>query len=149
MKLFAALAVMCAGLGIAATALSARADWVDDGLGHKASETERRAFVSGTHAGILWWARDHCIGSISEPHAQRLSIERGLDPTAFDLAARTSYGEMINLASETALKAPSSYGSGFFGNNVVCQVQEEQYGPHGTIWMGAWLPPNGQRTTAK
>jgi hypothetical protein len=97
-------------------AMPALADWVDDGLGRKATETERRAFISGYSWGNLRWAQEHCNGSVSVLHVQRLRIDRAVDPAVFDAAADRASAETVEAAIKAALKI-SGDDAARFGNN--------------------------------
>jgi hypothetical protein len=82
------------------------------------------------------------------PHIQRLQIERAVDVAVFDAAADRASAETVELAVKTALKF-SGDDAARLGNNVLCHVTEQGYGPHGLLWRGAWIPPDGGQTTAK
>jgi hypothetical protein len=109
------------------------------------------AYSAGYAAGALRWAADHCNGSISAAHAKQLQIERTRDPATFDKASTSAYAETVELVAKSSLEfsgaGPSE--SARLGKNVACQVTEWSYGPHGVLWVGAWIPPAGRPTTAK
>jgi hypothetical protein len=118
-------------------------------LGTRATEGERRAYISGYSWGNLRWAQEHCNGSVSVPHIQRLQIDRAVDVAVFDAAADRAEAEVTEIAMKTALKLSGDVDAARFANLVNCRTTEQLYGPHGLLWRGAWIPPDGGQTTAK
>jgi hypothetical protein len=103
----------------------------------------------GYHAGVLRWSQDHCNGFVTAGHIQVLHNIRALDPSKFDAASAVGYKESAELAVQHALEASDASDAGRLGNNIVCAVTEQGYGPHGALWIGAWIPPQDRPTTAK
>jgi hypothetical protein len=108
-----------------------------------------RVFSMGYHAGVLRWSQDHCNGLVAAAQIQILHNVRALDPSRFDAASALGYKESVELAVQHALEAPDASDARRWGNNIVCAITEQGYGPHGALWIGAWIPPQDQPTTAK
>jgi hypothetical protein len=106
-------------------------------------------FSKGYHAGVLRWSQDHCDGLVAAAYIQILHNVRALDRSKFDAASALGYKESVELAVQHALEAPDASDAKRWGNNIVCAVTEQSYGPHGTLWIGAWIPPQDRPTTAK
>jgi hypothetical protein len=113
------------------------------------NDRNSRVFSMGYHAGVLRWSQEHCNGFVAAGHIQVLHNVRALDPSMFDAASAVGYKESAELAVQHALKASDASDAGRLGNNIVCAVTEQGYGPHGAVWIGAWIPPRDRPTTAK
>ena len=92
---------------------------------------------------------DVCNGFVAAGHIQVLHNIRALDPSKFDAASAVGDKESAELAVQHALEALDASDAGRLGNNIVCAVTEQGYGPHGALWIGAWIPPQDRPTTAK
>ena len=67
----------------------------------------------------------------------------------FDAASAVGYKESAELAVQHALEASDASDAERLGNDIVCAVTEQGYGPNGAVWVGAWIPPRDRPTTAK
>jgi hypothetical protein len=73
---------------------------------------------------------------------RRLEKERELDPPTFDEAAALAYKDSIEIAAQHPEKGPADANDASrWGNNFVCSVVQQGYGPQGVIWAGAWIRP--------
>jgi hypothetical protein len=112
-----------------------------------ANDRNSRVFSMGHHAGVLRWSQEHCNGFVAAGHIEVLHNVRALDPSMFDAASAVGYKESAELAVQH--EASDASDAGRLGNNIACAVTEQDYGPHGAVWIGAWIPPQDRPTTAK
>jgi hypothetical protein len=108
-----------------------------------------RVFSMGYNAGVLRWSQEHCNGLVAPAYIQILHNVRDIDPSKFDAASALGYKESVELAVEHALKAPDASDARRWGDNIVCAVTDQGYGPQGERWIGAWIPPRDRPTAAK
>ena len=132
-----------AGANTAATLAAPNPPLVD------ANDRNSRVFSMGHHAGVLRWSQEHCNGFVAAGHIQVLHNVRALDPSMFDATSAVGYKESAELAVQHALEASDSSDAERLGNDIVCAVTEQGYGPNGAVWVGAWIPPQDRSTTAK
>jgi hypothetical protein len=86
---------------------------------------------------------------VAAAHIQILHNVRALDGSKFDAASALGYKKSVELSVQHALEAPDASDARRWGNNIVCAVAEQSYGPHGALWIGAWIPPQDRPTTPK
>jgi hypothetical protein len=97
---------------------------------------DNRVFSMGYNAGVLRWSQDHCNGLVAAAQIQILHNVRDLDLSKFDAASALGYKESVEFSVQHALEAPDPSDARRWGDNIMCAVTEQDYGPHGAVDWG-------------